>query len=65
MAPGILNKLLELIEGWSRQVWALCLQSILTNSAQGKKKGKAPPNDTAYQELLYQCMTDRNDNWVS
>ena len=38
MAPGILNKLLELIEGWSRQVWALCLQSILTNSAQGKKR---------------------------
>ena len=29
---------MELIEGWSRQVWALCLQSILTNSAQGKKR---------------------------
>ena len=26
MAPGILNKLLELIEGWSGQVQALCLQ---------------------------------------
>ena len=33
MAPGILNKLLELIEGWSGQVQALCLQSVLTISA--------------------------------
>ena len=38
MVPGTLNKLFELIEGWSGEVQALCLQSILTNSAQGKKR---------------------------
>ena len=38
MVPGTLKKLLELIEGWSGQVQALCLQSVLTNSAQGRNR---------------------------
>ena len=54
MVPGILKKVLELIEGWSEQVEALCLQLILTTSAQGKKRVR-PLQMVQYIRNYYQC----------